>query len=297
MVHDRARLAAPRDVAVRPDQHRAVGAEPEPLAERAVGAVEVRPDNVCGDRIRLFGRDLRRSVQPGGTARTGDQGQPLPDQVMRGHRPSRPLQRCVREPSSGRRHGREQVARCRFVDRVAGVDCRRAIDVAHVLGQAIGRAALGALRGKAEVVTADRLPLLGVRVEERGIGPAAEHPGQLPRQPEGIGDGRVQSSPAERRHAMGRIADEECAPDTHPVGGLGDELDRHPGEHLDLEVGHAGGRPDELDAALHGVVGERFAARVPLHPEHPAVVEPGRHEDAGDRAFELVEPEPLLAEQ
>jgi hypothetical protein len=41
---DRPCLDAPRDVAIGPHQHGAVGTEPEPLAETAVPAVQLGPD-------------------------------------------------------------------------------------------------------------------------------------------------------------------------------------------------------------------------------------------------------------
>ena len=47
MIGDRPCLDAPRDVAVGPHQHGAVGTEPKPLAEDAVPAVKFGSDKEC----------------------------------------------------------------------------------------------------------------------------------------------------------------------------------------------------------------------------------------------------------
>ena len=80
--------------------------------------------------------------------------------------------------------------------------------------QFVGNVALRAVGvGRAgDVVLGDRASLGLVGVEQRVLGPAAQHPGELPRQVVAVADRCVHPSCAARRDPMRSVAGEQYRP-------------------------------------------------------------------------------------
>ena len=193
-------------------------------------------------------------LPPRGAVAVGQQDEPVAGEVERRHATGRRPQPRVRAP------------------RPAGIrrDDVRGVGVAQVLEQAVGRPVGAAGRRRIErqavlrgqlrvarqrerhVVPADRAALRLVRVEQRRVGDALDDRGQLPAQVVRVGDRGVHAAAAERRHAVGGVADQEHGALAEAGRQLGAELERHRREDLDLEVRHAGRGADRRDGELAG---------------------------------------------
>ena len=148
-----------------------------------------------------------------------------------------------------------------------------------------------------QVVLDDRPPLGLVGVEQRGGGPAAEHPRQLPTEVERVGDGGVHPGAAARRHAVRGIADEERVPDPERVGDHRRERRRPDALDQRLELGDAGREPEQPRDPLRRVLVEPLAGRVPPDAEDPAVAASGRQQAAARlRMLDPVDAEAVRAD-
>ena len=180
----------------------------------------------------------------------GEQGEPVAHQVESGNPPR--LQPVVSQPP-------------------AEVPLER-------LGRLLpGAAGLGAAP---DVVLSDRAAFSLIGFQQRGPGPATQHPGQLPAEVERILDGRVHSGPAPGRHPMRSVADEEAPPVGIPLRELRGEGERAELLQLHVQPGHSGRRADQGDQLVGWVVDQTVLARAPLPGEAPASGRPPRRQHA-----------------
>ena len=189
---------------------------------------------------------------------------------------------CAGEPGhDGRR--RRVAVRGRPRGRIAVVEI-----LEQAVGGAFGRGAVGKIEHEAarqrllavagkwhrQVAPGDREPFRLVRVEEGVSGVAAHGPGELPAEIRGVRDRGVHAPAADGRHPVRGIAGKERQADAPSRRELRDELERHRGEQLDGEVGHAGNGPDRVDRrglAPEEGVEDGPGAHGRVHPPVPRV--------------------------
>jgi hypothetical protein len=166
------------------------------------------------------------------------------------------------------------------------------VDQRRPLAAALGHAELEAGQGLFHDQPPDPVPLVVVAVQQPRSGLPVQDRGQLPGQVVGVLDAGAAPQPAGRGDDAGRVPDQE-----HPTGPVAAGQVGADGEpqHLqvgardlwaqpDLQVGQAGGGPDQLGDPLVGEVLQRVLVGPVAGAEHP--VQPGvvvGHED-GARA-------------
>ena len=213
--------------------------------------------------------EFRGGVLPGLALRPGEEREARSDQVERRDESGRPRQPDV-------------------LDALAEVDAGLA---SHVPVRAVRVC-------RAHDVVLDDGPALAlVGVEQRRIGPAAQHPAELPAEVEAVVDRGVHAGAAARRDAVGRIADQERALLTEVVGDLRREREGADPLDLRLELGYAGAEPDQLHQPLLVEVGRLLDLGIPVHAVEPAVVPSGGQEEAhGIGTDDAVDAVPMLAD-
>ena len=154
--------------------------------------------------------------------------------------------------------------------------------VAHpeVLGQrTLEVAALTGLQGRGRIGPAHRCTLRFVGVQQRLVGPAADHPGQLPAEVVAVGDPGVHPGRAARRRPVRRITDQEDRTGPLPLGDRGAEVVGEDAQNLGLQAGQARGGPDAPGQTFDRPLGQTLAGlRMPLHVVEPPAGPTRRHE-------------------